>query len=121
MNEMIEILTTNFNHIDERGTLTQLVREGYKQVNVVTSKAGAKRGGHYHKINREVFYIVNGKLQVIVHFSGKEKIYYFGAGDMFLIPPLVMHYFTYLEDTTLIGLYDKGIELENGNKDIYAC
>ena len=121
MNEMIEILTPNFNHIDERGTLTQLVREGYKQVNVVTSKAGAKRGGHYHKINRETFYIIKGKIQVTVRLGDEEQIHYFGAGDMFLIPPLVMHYFTYLEDTTLIGLYDKGIELENGNKDIYAC
>ena len=119
MKDMIEIMTPNFNHTDERGTITQLVREGYTQVNVVKSKAGVKRGGHYHKINRETFYIVNGKIQLIVRLDGDEKIHYFGAGDMFTIPPLVTHYFTYLEDTTLIGLYDKGIELENGNKDIY--
>ena len=37
---------------------------------------------------------------------------------MFLIEPEVMHSFIYLEDTTLIGFYDKGVELPDGTKDI---
>jgi len=49
-----------FTFNDDRGTLVQLVHEGYKQMNVVTSKKGVFRGGHYHKMNREVFYIISG-------------------------------------------------------------
>ena len=39
---------------------------------------------------------------------------------MFDIPPLVAHDFIFLDDTILIGLYDKGVELANGEKDIYV-
>ena len=117
---MIEILHPNFKFGDERGLLVQLVREGYKQVNVVTSKKGCKRGGHYHKLNHEVFYIVSGAIDIIARRDGKEETYHFEAGDMFDIPPMVAHDFVYLDDTILIGLYDKGVELANGEKDIYA-
>jgi hypothetical protein len=37
---LIQLLTPNFSHHDERGTLTQLVREGYAQINVIASVAG---------------------------------------------------------------------------------
>lgn len=117
---MIEILQPNFKFGDERGLLVQLVREGYKQVNVVTSKKGYKRGGHYHKLNHEVFYIVRGAVDVTARCDGKEEIHHFEVGDMFDIPPMVSHDFDFLDDTILIGLYDKGVELANGEKDIYA-
>ena len=43
---MIKILKPDFVFEDERGSLVQLVREGYKQINVVVSKAGYERGRH---------------------------------------------------------------------------
>jgi dTDP-4-dehydrorhamnose 3,5-epimerase-like enzyme len=43
---MIKILKPDFVFEDERGSLVQLVRDGYKQINVVTSKAGVERGRH---------------------------------------------------------------------------
>ena len=116
---MIEILKPDFQFGDERGFLTQLVREGYKQVNVITSKAGAKRGGHYHKLNREAFYIVSGSLDVTVRKDDKSEEYHFGPGDMFLIHPPVAHDFSYVEDTVLVSLYDRGVELGDGKMDIY--
>ena len=42
---MVDFLTPDFKFTDERGTLVQLVREGYAQVNVVHSKAGASGAG----------------------------------------------------------------------------
>ena len=56
---MITVIKPDFVFEDERGSLVQLVHEGYKQINVVTSKAGVKRGRHYHKLNREGFYVVS--------------------------------------------------------------
>lgn len=117
---MIKILQPDFKFGDERGTLVQLVRDGYKQVNVITSKKGCKRGGHYHKLNHEVFYVVSGAIELIARHDGKEESYRFGGGDMFDIPPLVAHDFVFQDDTILIGLYDKGVELANGEKDIYV-
>lgn len=117
---MIEILKPDFEFADERGKLTQLVHEGYKQINVVHSKAGTLRGGHCHKLNKEAFYIIEGSLELTVRKDGVEEKYTFGAEDMFAIKALVYHDFRYLSDTILVGMYDNGIELENGEKDIVA-
>lgn len=117
---MIKMLKPDFEFSDDRGKLTQLVREGYKQVNVVRSKAGTFRGGHCHKLNREAFYIIEGSLEITVRKDGAEEKHIFSAGDMFEIETMVYHDFRYLSDTVLVGLYDKGVELDNGEKDIVA-
>lgn len=115
---MIEILEPNFKFSDDRGELVQLVREGYSQVNFVRSKAGALRGDHSHALNKECFYIIEGSLNLKLSQDGKIEEYSFSAGDMFAIKPGVVHSFHYLTDTLLIGMYDKGVELVDGAKDI---
>ena len=117
---MIKMLKPDFEFSDDRGKLTQLVHDGYKQVNVVRSKAGTFRGGHCHKLNREAFYIVEGILELTLRKDGTEEKYNLIAGDMFEIEELVFHDFRYLSDTVLVGMYNNGVELENGEKDIIA-
>ncbi len=116
---MIEILKPDFVFEDGRGTLVQLVHEGYRQINVVTSKAGVERGNHFHKLNREGFFVVEGSFLLTVSLDGKEENYEFRKGDMFIINPYVMHRFVYHEDTTLVAFYDKGVETPEG-KDIFT-
>lgn len=116
---MIEILEPDFKFGDERGSLSQLVREGYRQVNVITSKAGANRGGHYHKLNKEAFYIISGGLDLTVRQGEKSEKSHFGPGDMFLIKPMVAHDFYFTDDTVLVSMYDCGVELGDGKMDIY--
>lgn len=113
---MLKIKKTDFEFADERGTLVQLIHEGYRQINVITSKKGVFRGGHYHKENEEAFYIVSGSLKVVV----EDQEYFFQAGDFFGIEPNDMHSFYFLEDTTLVSMYSNGVEKENGEKDIYT-
>ena len=60
---LVELMQPDFEFENEKGKLTQLVREGFRQVNVITSRAGSFRGGHYHKLNKEAFYIITGKLR----------------------------------------------------------
>ena len=38
---------------------------------------------------------------------------------MFIMPENVYHTFEYHEDTTLIGMYDNGVELDENTKDIW--
>lgn len=118
--QMIERLDTDFEFQDERGMLIQLVRRGYSQVNVITSKAGVIRGGHYHKLNTEAFFIVQGKCKVTVQKGGDIENAVFCAGDFFRIGPFVSHSFEYLEDTVLVSMYSLGVEMENGEKDTYS-
>lgn len=113
---MIKQMKTDFHFKDDRGAIVQLVHEGYSQINVITSKKGVFRGGHYHKENEEAFYIVSGSVEVTVN---GEKII-FSNGDFFGIEPNDVHSFYFLEDTALVSMYSKGVEHPDGTKDIFT-
>lgn len=119
---LIDILEPNFYFEDERGTLTQLVREGYSQINVISSCAGTLRGGHFHKDNSEAFYIISGKLLLEAWMDGADtkESYVFNSKDMFSIPANVAHNFYFEEETVLVSMYSRGVELADGTKDIFV-
>ncbi|WP_300851845.1 cupin domain-containing protein [uncultured Bacteroides sp.] len=112
---MVKKIEPDFSFSDSRGELVQLIHQGYRQINVITSKKGVVRGGHYHKENSEAFYIISGKLELTVG----EACLQFQAGDFFGIEPYDRHSFYFMEDTILVSMYSNGVELENGKKDIY--
>lgn len=117
---LIEFLETDFEFDNENGKLVQLVHDEWKQVNVIFSKASGVRGGHYHKYNEEAFYIYSGSFKLIVWQDDVKEEYEIKAGDMFKIKPLVFHTFEYCEDTILVSLYSNGVEMDNGEKDIWT-
>lgn len=113
---MLKKLKTDFDFSDERGTITQLIHSGYRQVNVITSNRGVLRGGHYHKQNSEAFYIISGSLKVEV--NGIE--YTFKAVDFFGIEPYDMHSFYFDEDTILVSMYSGCVVNPDGTKDMHT-
>lgn len=117
---LIEFIKPDFNFQDERGSLTQLVHSGWNQVNYITSVAGAFRGDHYHVLNKEAFYVIYGgfKLSLRHNKTGETAEYNIKAGDFFIIHPDVVHSFLYTANTALISMYNRGVELANGTKDI---
>ena len=115
-----ELRQPDFTHEDDRGMLKQLVHEGFSQINVITSKEGTLRGGHYHKLNTEAFYILSGEGEVYFTDENGEDYYHFGPGSFFEIPANVSHSFRYLKDTVLVSMYTRGVENHDGSKDIYA-
>ena len=117
---LIEILEPNFRNESDKGILLQLVREGWKQVNVVKYHKGTISGGHYHKCNIECFYMVSGAVELTVWNNDDKEKYEFQTGDMFQINKYVFHTLTYKEDSVLVVLYDKGVELKDGSMDIYS-
>ena len=117
---LIKLMKPDFVFDDERGSLCQLVHEGYSQFNIVFSKKGVFRGDHYHKENNEVFYVINGLFELIASQNGIVENYTFTEGDMFLVPPYVVHSFSYKEDSLLAAMYDIGVEHSDGSKDIYT-
>lgn len=121
MSELIEFIKPDFCFEDERGSLVQLCRQGWKQINVSTSKAGVFRGGHYHKHNNEAFYIIDGEIEIsLAKDEQKEKVTV-KNGDFFVLKPYAVHSFLFRQNTTMVALYDKGVEEENGVKDIYPA
>ncbi|MCH5193832.1 MAG: cupin domain-containing protein [Oscillospiraceae bacterium] len=117
---LIEITKPDFVFENESGCLKQLVHDGWKQVNVITSLAGSKRGGHYHKFNKEGFYVVDGCFTLSVWKGAEKEAYEMKAGDMFVILPYVFHTFDYKEDTVLVSMYSQGVELSDTEKDIWT-
>ena len=117
--EVISFPKPDFIHSDDRGSLKQLVNSGWNQINVITSLADSFRGNHYHKNNREMFYIISGKFKLILEKNGQIFSFLIEADDFFIIEPYVIHSFEYIEDTTLIAAYDNGV-VEGNSMDIYT-
>lgn len=116
---MMEYLKPDFDFGDERGILKQLCHKDCKQVNYLLTKKGTFRGNHYHKINKETFFVIDGKFKLnLVNKNGKEEVYIINTNDFFVINPFVMHSMTFIENTSMIAFYDKGINAD-GIKDIY--
>lgn len=113
---LIKYLKTDFEHRDERGALVQIFREGWSQVNIIHSIANANRGGHYHKHNKELFYVIEGSFNLTCKSleSGLVQSLDIQEKDLFIIPPYVTHSFLFCADTLLLTAYDNGVEIENG-------
>ena len=117
-NNLYQMLKTDFEFRDTRGGLSQLVHQGWQQVNVLYTKAGVKRGGHYHEKTCEAFYVVSGSVTVDLSRGMESMQCYFRENDFFLIRPNVVHSLSFDEDCILVALYDSPVEKENGEKDI---
>ncbi len=119
---LIEFIKPDFEFEDERGSLKQLIHMGWKQVNYITSIAGAFRGNHYHKKNTEAFYVISGTFKLMAETLDKseKEEYLIKARDFFTIKPNINHSFDYTENTQLISFYDLGVENSDGTKDIYV-
>lgn len=119
---MIKKLEADFLQNDERGLICQIFSKPINQVNYLFTKKGSKRGRHYNKENREIFYVISGSVKLnsfAVGMQNKPESHSFKTGCLFAVEPYTMHSFTFLEDTQMIVMYDKGVENSDG-KDIYV-
>ncbi len=116
---LIEFVKPDFVFKNEAGQLNQLVHNGWNQVNAIFTEGGAIRGGHYHKFNKECFFILAGSFKLIVWKDDIKEEYEIKKDDMFIIPENVYHSFEYHEDTYLVAMYDNGVELDENTKDIW--
>ncbi len=117
---LFEKLVPDFTFEDGRGKLAQLVHGGYTQINVLESRKGVLRGGHFHKRAREAFFVVSGQVEVTLKKGPEQQIELFGPGNFFEIAPFVVHSMSFPEDCVLVAMYDIPVEHEDGTKDIYA-
>lgn len=70
---LIEFLEPDFKFETDNGLLVQLVHEDWKQVNAIFLKGNGVRGGHYHKFNKEAFYVLSGAFKLVVWKDEKKK------------------------------------------------
>ncbi|MFL1780516.1 Cupin domain-containing protein [Candidatus Hepatincolaceae symbiont of Richtersius coronifer] len=119
-NNYIKFIRPDFTISDDRGALLQLVSRGWNQVNFINSNKDTTRGNHFHARNREAFFIISGKFDLIL--SGDQgflQSFDMLPQDFFIIEPFIRHQFNFKENTNLISFYDKGVINEDGTMDIY--
>lgn len=106
---------------DNRGRLVGLMNEGtWEEFNYLETKAGQTRGNHYHKHTVEVFFILDGEIDVdIVRPDGTQLYDHIAAGDIVLIEPGEVHTFHCLTATRWINALSK--RFEPGKPDLHAA
>lgn len=95
---------------DARGKLIGLLNEGtWEEFNYLETRAGETRGNHYHKDTREVFFIIEGEIDVVVHRSGQplDTNIRLCAGDVLEIEPGENHVFYCLSDSKWINILSR--------------
>ncbi len=116
---MYSCLKPEFCYEDARGSLVQLVSGNCAQVNILRTRAGVMRGGHYHKRCAEMFYVISGSVHVTFSNGQESEERTFHTDDLFAVPPGVVHALRFPEDCVLVAIYDQPVETSKG-KDIYA-
>lgn len=104
---------------DDRGRILGIIQgKQWKEINYIESKKGAQRGGHYHKVTTEGFFIIEGKIEVSLQRIGdnQKKDYIVESNDYFIIEPEILHTFKIMEDSKWINMLSQA--MVDGAKDI---
>jgi len=108
-------------HADERGEIWDLLNEQVSHVGMLPTKKGTIRGNHYFKRAKRYAFVFSGKFELaIAHKDSPEKVEkkIMERGYLIELPPGIIHTFTALEDSVLIGM-DTLPRSDNGyEKDI---
>lgn len=116
---LYDLKNIDFSFADDRGCLTQLVHGGYDQVNVLLTKQGVLRGGHFHKLSNEAFFVISGSVEVELRSGEEYEKVTFRKDDFFEIHPFTVHSMFFPEDCLMVQMYDKPVEQPDGSKDIF--
>jgi dTDP-4-dehydrorhamnose 3,5-epimerase-like enzyme len=76
-------------HNDQRGLIRGITQGCWHEINYVETFADRIRGGHYHKETRELFYILDGIVNIAIRNvrTGDAFAVTASAGDIILIEP----------------------------------
>ena len=93
---------------DDRGDITNILDKSINHVAVITSRAGAVRGNHYHPEDVQYCYLVSGRFESYARDvnapDGPVERQMVEAGGLLLTPPMVAHAQVFLEDSVLLAL-----------------
>jgi mannose-6-phosphate isomerase-like protein (cupin superfamily) len=98
---------------DQRGRFFGIVNSGqWEEINCVETVAGQVRGGHYHKETRELFYIIDGDIDITITELNGTVVSHFtvGAGSVFVIEPYEIHTFLCKSACRWINVLSKRID-----------
>lgn len=98
---------------DNRGSFLGIVNSGqWEEINFVETSANQVRGGHYHKETRELFFIIEGDIEITIsEINGVgDKSFTVGPGAIFVIEPFEIHSFICKTPCKWINVLSKRID-----------
>jgi oxalate decarboxylase/phosphoglucose isomerase-like protein (cupin superfamily) len=114
---MLKLVARYFRARDDRGTLEGLVNFGdWREMNLVSSRAGSVRGDHYHRDTREIFIILDGEIRAAAQavedgrLVGPVEHLVVAPGDVVLVEPLTNHTFEVVQDARWINALSRRID-----------
>lgn len=98
---------------DDRGTISDIFyKHQVDHVGVVTSRKGALRGDHFHKLTTQHMYMMKGSLRYyyrdVNESNDKIKSIVINQGELVTTPPNEVHALEILEDNIFI-VFSEGI------------
>lgn len=106
---------------DFRGEIFGVINHGkWEEINYIESKSETTRGGHYHKLTLELFFILSGEIQVeIKNLKTQIKNEFIAQkGDAFLVEPYEYHTFYIQKDSAWMNALS--LKMEKDTKDFYT-
>jgi len=101
------------NEKDSRGLFKGLINSGtWEEINFIETEAGITRGGHYHKDTVELFFILDGDIEVTISKTNsiERQKYPVSSGQIILIEPNEIHFFRCLTRCRWINVLSKKID-----------
>tara|TARA_B110000003_G_C16223526_1_gene368330 strand:- start:24 stop:398 length:375 start_codon:yes stop_codon:yes gene_type:complete len=121
---MIKFINSYFQNDDNRGNIYGIINQlNWQEINIISSRKGSVRGGHYHKKTIELFFIIEGEIEIKAEEInedgdiGHQKEYIVKANDIFIIEPYIIHEFKAIENCKWINALS--IKHDNENPDFY--
>ena len=112
----MEFLEQDVIHQDDRGSFNGIVNKyGWGEVNLIKTKADVVRGGHYHRLTKELFFIIEGKIEVVVRHIVTKENWTFTAvpNSAFIIDPYEVHTFTTMEYSSSLNMLSHKLDEDN--------
>jgi dTDP-4-dehydrorhamnose 3,5-epimerase-like enzyme len=105
---------------DDKGMFYNVSTEGmWAEMNFVTTNKDVVRGGHYHKWNVELFFMLSGMVRVEEENvkTGERRTYNAVAMEKFVIQPYWRHTVTAMENSTWVSL--NSLKFDPANPDMH--
>lgn len=110
---------------DDRGTILRLTDKSVGGVQLITTKAGARRASHWHREDGHLCTVVSGRIDYYERPVGADlhpkmdvKHSSFSPGESFFTGPNMEHEMHFPEDTVFICMSNKHRTPEEYEKDL---
>lgn len=104
---------------DDRGWIKDLAVGDDWAVTRIFTKAGAKRGNHYHKETKQTVHVISGRMLIREASGDSYSEYTLGPGDLKVELPNKPHAWQALEDTDVLVVTHGPRSGENYESDTF--